>query len=166
MEMEREKLEEKAHAHEAGVAEDHVTTLHSEADLSDRDETSEEHHDHHDEDHVDYSHYTAQQFAELIKDLAKEENFKKVDNILREIKPLYDELRDREKAEALTKFTSEGGTSEDFEYKGDEYDIIFDANLKLIRDRKAQHYKQLEERKLENLAKKQELLEKIRVRSE
>ncbi len=45
MEMEREKLEEQAHAHEAGVAENHVNTLHSEADLSDQDEASEEHHD-------------------------------------------------------------------------------------------------------------------------
>jgi hypothetical protein len=102
----------------------------------------------------------------LIKDLAKDDNFKKIDNVIREIKPIYDDLREREKAEALAKFTSQGGTSEDFEYKGDEFDNIFDANLKLIRDRKAQYYKQLEERKLENLAKKQDLLEKLRVLSD
>ena len=119
MEMEREKIEEQAHAHEAGVAENHVNTLHSEADLSDRDEASEDHHDH-DDHHVDYSNFTKQQLADLIKDLAKDENFKKVDNILREIKPLYDDMREKERADALMKFVEQGGTAEDFEFKGDE----------------------------------------------
>ena len=165
MEMEREKIVEQAHVHEAGVAETHVNTLHSEADLSDRDEVSDDHHEH-DDHHVDYSNYTKQQLADLIKDLAKDENFKKVDNILREIKPLYDDLREKERAEALAKFVEQGGTADEFEFKGDEYDNIFDANLKLIRDRKTQFYKQQEERKTENLAKKQELLEKLRVLSD
>jgi hypothetical protein len=163
MEMEREKLEEQAHANEAGVAETHVNTLHTEADLSDRDETVEEHHDHHEEVHVDYSTYKKQQLAELVRDLARDDNFRKVDNIIREVKPVYDELREKERAEALLKFIAEGGTEEDFEFKGDEYDILFDANLKLIRDRKTQYFKQQEEKKTENLAKKQELLEKLRV---
>ena len=163
--MEREKIVEQAHVHEAGVAETHVNTLHSEADLSDRDETSEDHHEH-DDHHVDYSNYTKHQLADLIKDLAKDDNFKKVDNVLREIKPLYDDLREKERAEALAKFVGQGGTADDFEFKGDEYDNIFDANLKLIRDRKTQFYKQQEERKTENLAKKQELLEKLRVLSD
>ena len=52
---------------------------------------------------------TKQQLAELIKDLAKDENFKKVDNILREIKPLYDDMREKERADALTKFVEHGG---------------------------------------------------------
>jgi hypothetical protein len=63
MEMERDKLEEKAHANEAGVAETHVNTLQSEADLSDRDEASD---DHHEGDHVDYTTFSKQQLAELM----------------------------------------------------------------------------------------------------
>jgi uncharacterized pyridoxal phosphate-containing UPF0001 family protein len=163
MEMEREKIDEQAHAQEAEVAENHVNSLHSEADLPDHDDTAE---DHHEDVHVDYSHFTKQQLADLIKELAKDDNYKRVDNVLREIKPHYDELRDKERADALQRFTADGGTAEDFEYKGDELDNIFDANLKLIRDRKTQYYKQLEERKVENLAKKQELLEKLRVLSD
>jgi hypothetical protein len=166
MEMEREKLEEKAHANEAGVAENPVTTLHSEADLSDSDESSEDHHESHEGEHVDYSGYTKQQLADLMKDLAKDDNFKKVDNILREIKPIYDELREKERAEALARFVEQGGSADGFEFKGDENDIIFEANLKLIRDRKTQYYKQQEERKSENLIKKQELLEQLRVLSD
>ena len=166
MEMEKENLEEKAHANEAGVAEAHVTTLQSEADLSEGDFASDDHHEHHEGNHVDYSGYTKQQFAELLKDLSRDDNFKKVDSILREVKPIFDELREKERAEALERFIKDGGTAEDFEFKGDEYDVIFEANLKLIRDRKTAYYKQQEERKSENLLKKQELLEQLRVLSD
>ena len=55
---------------------------------------------------------------------------------------------------------------QDFEFKGDEFDMVFDANFKLIKDRKAQHFKQQEENKIENLRKKQDLLEKLRILSD
>lgn len=166
MEMEKEKLEEKAHESEAGVAEAHVTMLHSEADLSEGNDVSEDHHDHHETNHVDYSGYTKQQLAELLKDLSRDDNFKKVDSILREVKPIYDEVREKERVDALERFIKDGGTAEDFEFKGDENDVVFEANLKLIRDRKTAYYKQQEERKSENLQKKQELLEQLRILSD
>lgn len=158
MEMERDKREE--NVQEAGLAEGHRATLHSEVDLADHhDATTDEVLE---EEHVDYSHFSKHELANLVKDLAKEDNFKRVDNILREIKPLYDDMREKEKAEALIKFIADGGIEEDFEYKGDESDLLFDANLKLIRDRKTNHVRQQEERKNDNLRRKQELIEKIR----
>lgn len=160
--MERDKREEQEHAHQAGLV-DHGSTLQSEVDLSERDEATEEHHD---DDHVDYSNFTKQQFADLIKEISKDDNFKKVDHILREIKPLYDDIREKERAEGLLKFIASGGSEEDFEFKGDEHDMVFDANLKLIKDRKAQFFKQQEENKVDNLRRKQELLEKLRVLSD
>jgi hypothetical protein len=160
MEMETEKTEEKEPIHVTGIAENRGKALHSEADLADHDEVTEEHLE---EEHVDYSHYTKPQLVAVIKDLSKESNFKRVDNILKEIKPLYDEFREKERAEALSKFTSSGGTVEDFEYKGDEHDIAYDANLKLIRDRRGQHFKAQEEKKTDNLKRKEEVLEKIRL---
>ncbi|MFN7330126.1 MAG: DUF349 domain-containing protein, partial [Bacteroidota bacterium] len=45
----------------------------------------------------------------------------------------------------------------------DELDHQFDATLKLIRDRRNQYYKNLEERKAEGLRIKNEILEKLRV---
>jgi hypothetical protein len=163
MEMEREKREEQEHAHQGGLV-NHGSTLQSEVDLSEHDEASEEHHD--EFHHVDYSNFTKQQFADLVKELSRDDNFKKVDHILREIKPIFDDLREKERAEALMRFIAEGGAESDFEFKGDEFDIIFDANLKLIRDRRAQYFKQQEEDKSENLKKKEELLEKLRVLSD
>jgi hypothetical protein len=161
MEMEKEKREGQEPLHDAGVAETHGNALHSEVDLSDRDESISVD-ESHEEEHIDYSNYTKPQLVAVIKDLSKETNFKRVDAILREIKPHFDDLREKEKAEALLKFIAAGGTAEDFEYKGDELDVAFDANLKLIKDRKGQHFKLQEEKKTDNLKHKEELLEKIR----
>jgi hypothetical protein len=136
-------------------------SLHSEVDLSERDEHLEEYDDEH--KHVDYSDFTKAQLVHVIKELSKENNFRKIEGVVRDIKPLYDEIRDKERAAALKKFTEGGGDAKDFEYKGDENDVAFDANLKLIRDRKFQFSRQLEEQKSENLNRKQELVEKLRV---
>jgi hypothetical protein len=136
-------------------------SLHSEVDLSERDEHLEEYDDEH--KHVDYSDFTKAQLVNVIKELSKENNFRKIEAVVRDIKPLYDEIRDKERAAALKKFTEGGGDAKDFEYKGDENDVAFDANLKLIRDRKFQFSRQLEEQKAENLNRKQELVEKLRV---
>jgi hypothetical protein len=137
--------------------------LGSETDLAERDEAFEETLDEDDHKHIDYSNYSKSQLVSLVKDLAKETNFKKVDNVLKEIKPLYDEIREKERAAALEKFMADGRPADDFEYKGDDLDNTFDANLKLIRDRRAQHFRQQEEQKNDNLKKKQELIERLRV---
>lgn len=164
MEIDKEKRDEFEHVHKTGLADSHThTALSSEADLSEREELFDEVLDEEDHRHVDYSHYTKAQFVALMKELAKESNFKKIDNALKEIKPLYDEIRDKERVSALEKFTADGGGGADFEYKGDDLDNAFDANLKLIRDRRSQYFRQQEEQKNDNLRKKQELIEKLRL---
>lgn len=164
MDIERDKQElEQQHVqeHQPGVKNQQgKNALHSEVDLSEHDEIDDYEEEH---KHVDYSNFTKAQFVGVIKELAKESNFKKVDAVLKEIKPLYDEIREKERSAALQKFTEGGGTAEDFEYKGDENDIAFEANLKLIKDRKFQHVRQQEEQKTGNLQRKQELIEKLRV---
>jgi hypothetical protein len=162
--MERDKRE-LGPAHEQGAGLEHAHTkhnaIHSEIDLAERDEHADEIIDE-EHKHVDYSNFSKAQFAELVKELSKETNTQKVESIVREIKPLYDEMRDKERASALEKFTREGGVAEDFDYKGDEYDTVFDANLKLIRDRRQQQIREQEEKKGDNLKRKQELIEKLR----
>jgi hypothetical protein len=162
MEMERDKREEQEHAHQSNLV-NHGSILESEVDLSDRDETTEEHHD---DEQIDYSNYTKEQLVDLIKELSKDDNIKRVDHIMRDIKPLFDDMREKDRAEALMKFIGSGGAEQDFEYKGDEFDMVFDANLKLIKDRKTQFHRQQDENKNENYRKKLELLEKLRVLSD
>jgi hypothetical protein len=110
----------------------------------------------------DYSHFTKADFVARVKDLAKEEDFRKVDAVLMELKPLFDEIRHTERNAAYEKFKLDGGLEDDFDYRMDELDHAFDATLKLIRDRKNQYFKSLEEKKSENLRKKNEILEKLR----
>lgn len=134
--------------------------LHSEADLAEKDETL---HPTEEEQRPDYSSFSKKQLAELAKELSKDGNPVKAEIILKEIKPLYDEIAEREKAEAKKRFLESGGVIDDFEYRGDEFDSLFDANARLIRDRKHQFLKQQEEQRNDNLLKKQELLEKMRL---
>lgn len=164
MEIDKGKRDELDHLHhqELSNMQDQVA-IQSESDLSDHEETFDEGLDEDDHKHVDYSHYTKAQFVSLAKELSKENNFRKVDNVLKEIKPLYDDIREKERQAALEKFTADGREAADFDYKGDELDNAFDANLKLIRDRRAQYFRQQEEQKNDNLRKKQDLIEKLRV---
>ena len=135
MASEAEKREEQENV-QAGLESNHgPMQLHSEIDLSEHDDSSDNIEE--EEKHVDYTQFTKKDFSVLVKELSKDNNFKKIDNIVREIKPLFDDIREKEKAAALQRFIGDGGITEDFDYKGDEFDAVFDANLKLIRDRKS-----------------------------
>ncbi len=163
MEIEKDKRDERDQAQEEGVANTQTPALlHSEEDLSEHDEPLDETLDDDEHKHVDYSHYTKSQFVAAIKDLAKENDFKKVDAILKEIKPLYEENLEKQKLAALEKFTATGGGAQDFEFKGDELDHVFETHVKLIKDRKMQYFRQQEDQKNDNLRRKQELIEKLR----
>ncbi|MDQ2657988.1 MAG: DUF349 domain-containing protein, partial [Bacteroidota bacterium] len=164
MEIEKDKRDELDQVQEAGVSGNHSDhALKSEADLSEQDEAFDDSFDEEEHKHVDYSDYTKSKLLAVVKDLTKESNFRKVDLVLKDIKPRYDEIRVKERAAALDKFTADGGEADDFDYKGDDTDAAFDANLRLIRDRRAQFFRQQEEQKNDNLRKKLDLIEKIRV---
>jgi hypothetical protein len=159
MEMEQDKRQENEEGQDIQLVENHGQTSNSELEFSEHEETSEEHAE---EEHVDYSGYTKQQLVNVVKDLTKETNFKRIDFVLKEIKPLYDEFREKERIGALNKFVENGASADDFEYKGDDADIVFDATVKLLRDRRAQYFREQEERKVDNLRRKEILLEKLR----
>lgn len=161
MEIERDNRSEQEYLTGTGVSENHVNAeLQSEADLSeqgDSDHTQEEEHE-----HVDYSQFTKSQFVDLIRELAKESDQRKIDRTLRDVKPLFDELRDRERTSALNRFILDGGSPTDFAYKPDELTYQFEAAFKQIKDRRAQLLRTQEDQKNENYRKKAELLEKLR----
>ncbi len=112
--------------------------------------------------HEDFSKYSKKDFVELIKELAKDDNFKKIDAVLKEVKPLYNEIRTKEKSAALDVFMRDGGVAENFDFKSDEFDNSFDATFRLIKDKRFNFYKKIEDQKNENLKKKNELLERLR----
>ncbi|MCX8489449.1 MAG: DUF349 domain-containing protein [Cyclobacteriaceae bacterium] len=111
---------------------------------------------------IDFTNYKKLDFVNLLKDLSKEDDFKRIDSLLKEIKPLYDEIREHEKKTALEKYLAEGGVKEDFEFRIDDLDHLYDATLKFIKDKRNSFYKSLEDRKNENLKHKNDILEKLR----
>jgi hypothetical protein len=111
---------------------------------------------------IDFTTYKKLDFVNLVKDLSKEDNFKRIDSLLKEIKPLYDEIREHERKAALEKYLGEGGIKEDFEFRIDDLDHLYDATLKYIKDKRNTYYKSLEDRKNESLKHKNEILEKLR----
>ncbi|QSE99400.1 DUF349 domain-containing protein [Fulvivirga lutea] len=134
--------------------------LNTEEDLSeksdDEDEEEEEHED------VDYSNLNKEELVAAIRELSQSSNFIKAERKAREIKPYFDEIKDKERQAALDKFIADGGEEADFDFKNDELTDRFEANYKLIRDHKIQYVKDQENRKDANLKKKQEILEKLR----
>ncbi|WP_420386764.1 DUF349 domain-containing protein [Roseivirga sp.] len=136
-------------------------TLDSEDDLH-SDEDDDEEDDDHEEELPDYSEYSREQLVEAIEELAQQTTFKRSDRILAEIVPLFEEMEQGIRAEALQKYTAEGGEEDSFEFRHDELYNRFDASHRLIRDRKHSFYKEKEEVRNRNLEKKQELLDQLR----
>jgi len=131
--------------------------------VSDDTDQEEDHGDHEEEEELpDYSQFNKEQLVESIKEISKSDNFRKADQIINEIKPVFDEIYEAERKEALDKFISEGGEESDFAMKHDELNERFEANYQLYKDRRKKHYKELEHQKDENLKTKIEILDKLR----
>jgi hypothetical protein len=135
----------------------------NDSDSSEQDKQEEEDGDHDDHEELpDYSEFNKEQLVEAIKEISKSDNFKKADRIINEIRPVFDEIYEAERKEALDKFLADGGEEADFDMKHDELNDRFEANYQLYRDRRKKHYKELEHQKDENLKTKQEILDRLR----
>ncbi len=121
-----------------------------------------DHTDEPEENATDYSQLSKEELVAVVKQLENEDRFGRIDDILKEVKPLFNEIRKKEKALALEKFIADGGAKDDFDYHGDKHDHDFDALVKTLRSKKHKYYKELEQQKNENLVRKNELLEKLR----
>lgn len=112
--------------------------------------------------HVDYSQYGKKELVQLVEGLLKESDMRKTDEVLRHAKPVFDELRESERTEALERFTAEGGEKDDFDYKPDELSQRFELAVRQLRERKNSYMKDQEKSREKNLQDKQALLEQLR----
>jgi hypothetical protein len=148
---------------EASEAKEEVSDQENESQPSTDEKEEDDDHDHDDHEELpDYAEFNKEQLVEAIKEVSKSDNFKKADRIINEIKPIFDEIYESERKEALDKFLAEGGEEADFAMKHDELNDRFEANYQLYRDRRKKHYKELEHQKDENLKTKQEILDRLR----
>jgi hypothetical protein len=114
-------------------------------------------------EHLDYSKYNKTELVEALENLVKGSfNIKEIDYVLKETRPVFDAIVDKERKAALDKFVAEGGEEDDFEFRLDEEINRYEASYRALSDRKSDHYKNLESQKERNLELKNELLEKLR----
>lgn len=110
----------------------------------------------------DYSEYDKEALVALSTQLKEESDLQKVNRILNKIKPLFDEIANLEREEALEKFKANDGEEDDFEYKQDEQTQAFYSNYKELKSKRSQFMAQQEKQKDENQKTKERLLEEIR----
>lgn len=125
----------------------------------------DESHDHENEEELDFEQYEKSELVDYLVKLKDETDFRKIDRVLKEIRPKYDEYFEAEKKEAWEKFKAESDEvvdEADFEFKGDKLDQKFNDYYNLLRTRRNDFFSNLEKQKEDNLKKKQEILDKIR----
>ncbi|QMW04476.1 DUF349 domain-containing protein [Spirosoma foliorum] len=119
---------------------------------------------------VDYSQFTKQDFVNLLEtQLAaistasvNPSDFKKADLVLKEVKPLFDQMKRAEREAALQAYVAETEAEEGFEYKYDEFVTRFDELYKQIKSQKNTYFQNLDKAKETNFASKTELLTRLR----
>ncbi|VAW29079.1 hypothetical protein MNBD_BACTEROID06-330, partial [hydrothermal vent metagenome] len=111
----------------------------------------------------DFKSYSKEKFVDLIKLLAKHDDPFYAERYLKQIEVFFAEIKKTELAEAKAAFIKENGTEEGFSFKLDELTSRFDANTRLIRDRKYAFSKDREAQRQANLKKAEEALEKLRI---
>ncbi len=119
---------------------------------------------------IDYEHYTKADFIALLQtnlvtaksDKAKPSDLKRIDEVLKEIKPLFDQMKRAEREVVRQIFIAENGDEDGFEYKEDEQTMQFEVLYREIKDLKNKFFQDLDKNKEKNFATKTELLQKLR----
>ncbi|UHG89819.1 DUF349 domain-containing protein [Spirosoma oryzicola] len=119
---------------------------------------------------VDYSQFSKQDFVDLLESqlavtssaAVTPGDFKKADQVLKEVKPLFDQMKRAEREAALQSYVAETGAEEGFEYKFDETIQRFDDLYKQIKSQKNTYFQNLDKAKDTNFAAKTDLLTRLR----
>ncbi|WP_273210855.1 DUF349 domain-containing protein [Runella zeae] len=122
------------------------------------------------EQSVDYSQLDKNGFVNLLENqlaIAKNENakpgdFKRVDEVLKEAKVFFDQIKKSEREEALQRFVAENDSEDGFEFKPDDLTQRFETLYRQIKDIKNHYFQDLEKSKDKNFALKTQLLQRLR----
>jgi hypothetical protein len=122
------------------------------------------------EQKIDYSKYSRAELLNVLQtalegikaENATNNDFKKADVQLKEIKVIFDSHKYNHKKEALEKYKAENESDEGFEYKEDDESANFDSLFKKIKEAKFNHFNNLEKNKEKNFNTKTELLNQLR----
>ncbi|MFC5407805.1 DUF349 domain-containing protein [Larkinella bovis] len=102
------------------------------------------------------------QLSSLKTDTVSTGDYRRADEVLKEIRPLFDQSKAADRAEALQRYIQDTGSEEGFEYKHDEVVSRFESLYKQIKDQKNQYFQQVEKAKDTNFNVKTDLLRRLR----
>ncbi len=102
------------------------------------------------------------QFAIAKSEKAKPADFKRTDELLKEVKVFFDQIKKTDREEAEQRYVAENGSEEGFEYKTDELTQRFESLYRQIKDVKNHYFQDLEKSKDKNFAIKTQLLQRLR----
>ncbi|QRR00884.1 DUF349 domain-containing protein [Dyadobacter sandarakinus] len=165
--MAQEQQEGLTSAEQEDLTQKTVDTL--EIDLSN--DLADEHEHEEETPDVDYSALSKEQLAKLLEnELAtistegvKPGALKKAESIVKEIRPVLDQIKSREKEGALAKYIEETGSEDGFEFKYDAETQRIDTLSREIRGIKNSFYQGQEKEKEKNFNVKTALLQRLRV---
>ena len=119
---------------------------------------------------TDYSQFSKSDFVNLLETQmaaismpsVTPGDFKKADQVLKDVKPLFDQIKRTEREAALQAYIAETNADEGFEYKHDDLVQRFDELYKQIKSQKNTYFQNLDKAKDTNFASKTELLTRLR----
>ena len=118
----------------------------------------------------DFSNYSKKEYVELADKMLDSMNsrnltaadVKNIDNVMKVIRGVFDELNNKEKSEAKKAFKAENGTDEGFEFKNDNYAIRFESIQIQIREKRQNFFQKLEREREDYFEVKTRLLQTLR----
>ena len=110
-----------------------------------------------------YDHLNRQEVVETLEEVVGEKDIVKVKKQISLLKIRFLQLNKENKEERLQSFLANGGNKEDYDYSADELEVRFDNAFERYKANKAKYTEDLEQLKVENLTKKQALLEELKV---
>ncbi len=121
-------------------------------------------------EHADYSSFQKKDYVSLLEKLLVDvrENpsvgaFRKSEDTLKQVRPLFEQIKAAEKGEALANFKATNEDSEEgFEFKYDSEIETFDKLFKSLKDERAKYFSGMEKERDKNFNKKTELLDRLR----
>ncbi|MBC7382264.1 MAG: DUF349 domain-containing protein [Bacteroidia bacterium] len=114
------------------------------------------------EDLPDFANLSKEDLLKTVLKATAEKELSEALQIFKAIKPFFDHHISEEKELALSKYLEEGGDKDNFEYKGDGSREQFNQAFSELKQRKEETRKRQEAEKLENLKKKEAILDEIK----
>jgi hypothetical protein len=111
---------------------------------------------------IDLSGLSKLQLFNLLQEKVSQGVAIKLDKVVFEIKAAFDELTYKEREVALQTYLDEGGTADDFAFRGSDIDREFNSLVSNFRNQLNSLRKEAERQKEKNLVAKTELLNKLR----